>query len=334
MREFELSLEPSENSPFHKNDFRLKDLHSDLLLIKILTFLGFETVGQFVAWSSSANKTQIASVAFPILQQWRNGNVLAQNAVEVCLAELADDCTSMIMKFAKSSSQSVINVGLTGSLFTKNEDYAKMFQNIVRTKIQSDFKVSFEILHDTVLGALRNIVDENSNAVSAIITEQDQARVNTDTEEELADKILPSYLGLPQTECRNEKSMKLDTMPTKDAIELFISEEISIYDQILKQKESIEMLVEKISIAFRSGGRLFYVGAGTSGRLGILDASECPPTFRSDPEMVQGIIAGGFSSVSKAKEGAEDSIIDGMTAITDRNVNHKDIVVGKTIHVI
>jgi N-acetylmuramic acid 6-phosphate etherase len=326
MREFELSLEPSENSPFHKNGFRLKDLHSDLLLITILTFLGFETVAQFVAWSSSADKTQIASVAFPVLQQWRNGNVLAQNAVEVCLAELADDCTSMIMKFAKSSNQNV-NVGLTGSLFTKNEDYAKMFQNIVRTKIQSETKFSFEILHDTVLGALRNSVDENSNAVRAI-TEQDQARVNTDTEEELADKILPSYLGLPQTECRNEKSMKLDTMPTKDAIELFISEEISIYDQILKQKESIEMLVEKISIAFRSGGRLFYVGAGTSGRLGILDASECPPTFRSDPEMVQGIIAGGFSSVSKAKEGAEDSIVDGMTAITDRNVNQKDIVVG------
>jgi N-acetylmuramic acid 6-phosphate etherase len=98
------------------------------------------------------------------------------------------------------------------------------------------------------------------------------------------------------------------------------------------------MLVDKISTAFRSGGRLFYVGAGTSGRLGILDASECPPTFRSHPEMVQGIIAGGFSSVSKAKEGAENSRVDGMTAITDCNhcnVNHKDIVVGKkTIHII
>jgi hypothetical protein len=143
----------------------------------------------------------------------------------------------MIMKFAKSSSQSVVNVRLTGSLFTKNEDYAKMFQNIVQTKIQSEvIKVSFEILHDTVLRALRNIVDQNSNAVSAIITEHDQARVNnTDTEEELAHKILPNYLGLPQIECRNEKSMNLDTMPTIEAIELFISEEISIYDQILKQ---------------------------------------------------------------------------------------------------
>src|SRR5690606_19287175 len=78
----------------------------------------------------------------------------------------------------------------------------------------------------------------------------------------------------------------------------------------------------------RAGGRLFYVGAGTSGRLGVLDASECPPTFGSDPEMVQGIIAGGLPALTRAQEGAEDVASDGARALDERGVNERDFVVG------
>lgn len=92
-----------------------------------------------------------------------------------------------------------------------------------------------------------------------------------------------------------------------------------------------KQLAEAISIAeqtFRAGGRLFYVGAGTSGRLGVLDASECPPTFGSDPEMVQGIIAGGLPALTRAQEGAEDVAGDGATALDERGVSALDFVVG------
>ena len=92
--------------------------------------------------------------------------------------------------------------------------------------------------------------------------------------------------------------------------------------------EQISRAIDMVVECFRAGGRLIYVGAGTSGRLGVLDASEMPPTYRADPELVQGIMAGGFEALLKAQEGAEDSPEDGATAIDDRNVGANDFVLG------
>ncbi|HLB08115.1 MAG TPA: N-acetylmuramic acid 6-phosphate etherase, partial [Gemmatimonadaceae bacterium] len=91
---------------------------------------------------------------------------------------------------------------------------------------------------------------------------------------------------------------------------------------------SIARAIELAEQAFRAGGRLFYVGAGTSGRLGVLDASECPPTFGTDPEMVQGIIAGGAPALTQSQEGAEDVVSDGADAITAHRVGPRDFVLG------
>jgi N-acetylmuramic acid 6-phosphate etherase len=87
---------------------------------------------------------------------------------------------------------------------------------------------------------------------------------------------------------------------------------------------AIELIVDRLS----RGGRLFYFGAGTSGRLGVLDASECPPTFRTDPEMVQGVIAGGMEAMFRAKEGAEDSAEGGARDVDDRKIGKNDVVCG------
>src|SRR6185295_4393314 len=97
---------------------------------------------------------------------------------------------------------------------------------------------------------------------------------------------------------------------------------------LLAERASLERGLRLIVRAFKRGGRLFYVGAGTSGRLGILDASECPPTFRTPPEMVQGIIAGGQRAIWSAVEGAEDDSAAGAHALEFRGVNRKDVVVG------
>jgi len=130
------------------------------------------------------------------------------------------------------------------------------------------------------------------------------------------------------TEQRHPLSMKLHQMRLGDAIKLMLQEDSKVPKKVLAESESIEQAVRAIIRSFRAGGRLLYVGAGTSGRLGVLDASECPPTFRSPPDQVQAIIAGGQTAIWKSVEGAEDDVAAGERAIEFRDVNSKDVVVG------
>ena len=122
--------------------------------------------------------------------------------------------------------------------------------------------------------------------------------------------------------------MQLDRMPLGKAIRLMLTEDAKIPQKLLEEIEKIEKVTDAIARAFRRGGRLFYVGAGSSGRLGVLDASECPPTFRSPAKMVLGIIAGGQSALQKSVEGAEDDVGAGEIEIQSRGVNRRDVVVG------
>src|SRR5262245_46014290 len=112
--------------------------------------------------------------------------------------------------------------------------------------------------------------------------------------------------ALSPTERRHPRSMRLDEMTIPAAMALMLSEDALIPRRLLAVRSALQHGLKLIVRAFRNGGRLFYVGAGTSGRLGVLDASECPPTFRTPPAMVQGIIAGGNRALRKAVEGAED----------------------------
>ena len=107
-----------------------------------------------------------------------------------------------------------------------------------------------------------------------------------------------------------------------------LSEDAKIPGALLAERKKIEQGVRFITNAFKQGGRLFYIGAGTSGRLGVLDASECPPTFRTPPELVQGIIAGGQTALWRSVEGAEDDPVAGARAIAFREVTRRDVVVG------
>lgn len=130
------------------------------------------------------------------------------------------------------------------------------------------------------------------------------------------------------TELRNERSMNIDQMSISEAFDLVNSEDATVATAVAAAKPSIVAAIELVVAAFRAGGRLIYVGAGTSGRLGVVDASECPPTFLTPPEMVEGIIAGGRGAMFLAVEGAEDSEQDGADVITERNVGPNDVVFG------
>ena len=130
------------------------------------------------------------------------------------------------------------------------------------------------------------------------------------------------------TERRNPRTANIDLATAAEIVDLMNAEDRSVADAVASQRAEIAKLITLTEDAFRRGGRLFYVGAGTSGRLGVLDASECPPTFGSDPEMVQGIIAGGFPAILRAQEGAEDSPAGGAAVMDEHAVNDRDVVVG------
>lgn len=139
---------------------------------------------------------------------------------------------------------------------------------------------------------------------------------------------MPKPLDPRITERRNPRTASIDLATPLEIVDLMNAEDRTVAEAVATQREGIARVVAHVEAAFRAGGRLFYVGAGTSGRLGVLDASECPPTFGSDPEMVQGIIAGGPPALTRAQEGAEDDRATGARAIDERDVGAHDVVVG------
>jgi len=130
------------------------------------------------------------------------------------------------------------------------------------------------------------------------------------------------------TESQNPSSVDIDTKDISEIVNIFNDDNKSIIEGINDSKRDIVDAVEITLEALVSGGRLFYVGAGTSGRLGVLDASECRPTFSVEDEMVQGIIAGGFRALSESIEGAEDDTQDVEKIINKKDITSKDVVVG------
>ncbi len=130
------------------------------------------------------------------------------------------------------------------------------------------------------------------------------------------------------TETRNVNSMRLDSLTSLEIVELMNAEDALLAEAVGKEKHAIVKAMEAIVDSFQRGGRLFYIGAGTSGRLGVLDASECPPTFNTPPEMVVGIIAGGDGALRRAVEGAEDSLTEAAKDLAEHRFSSADTLVG------
>ncbi len=130
------------------------------------------------------------------------------------------------------------------------------------------------------------------------------------------------------TEQRNETTKNIDIVSTTEILKLINDEDKKVPKAVEEAIPQIAMIVDVVTEAFRNGGRLFYIGAGTSGRLGVLDASECPPTFGVPASMVVGIIAGGDTALRTAVEGAEDSKQEAIDDLKSRNLCNKDVVIG------
>ncbi len=134
--------------------------------------------------------------------------------------------------------------------------------------------------------------------------------------------------SLPITEQENPRSQHLSSLPTAEIIRLMNQEDALVAEAVRKVLDAVEGAVEQIVAKLSNGGRLFYIGTGTSGRLGVLDASECPPTFGVSPELVQGVIAGGYDACYRAVEASEDDAEASVVDLRQRGFSAKDALVG------
>jgi N-acetylmuramic acid 6-phosphate etherase len=130
------------------------------------------------------------------------------------------------------------------------------------------------------------------------------------------------------TEARNPASEMIDTLPALAIVRLMNAEDSRVPEAVGREAEAIARAVEIIAERLRAGGRLIYIGAGTSGRLGVLDASECPPTFSTPPEMIVGLIAGGYGALTRAVEGAEDHPENAVVDLKNIKLSAGDVLVG------
>jgi N-acetylmuramic acid 6-phosphate etherase len=136
------------------------------------------------------------------------------------------------------------------------------------------------------------------------------------------------FLDPRLTERRNPRTAQIDLATPIEIVELINAEDATVPAAVATQREAIARAIELAEQTFRGGGRLIYAGAGTSGRLGVLDAAECPPTFGTDPEMVQALIAGGPPALTRAQEGAEDRPAEAVRDVDQLAVGDRDFVIG------
>jgi N-acetylmuramic acid 6-phosphate etherase len=135
------------------------------------------------------------------------------------------------------------------------------------------------------------------------------------------------WQSLP-TEAINEATLGLDKLPASEIVELMMNEDRKVVSAVQRERERIALGAEIIAEALRKGGRVVFVGAGTSGRLGVLESAEMPPTFGTDPSLVQAVIAGGRGATFRAKEGVEDNYEEGARSVSRLRPGRKDVVIG------
>jgi N-acetylmuramic acid 6-phosphate etherase len=286
----------------------------------ILTFLQMNEPESLIEWSSVASKTELASLARVVFE------AAASRQDEIALAilkraaeRLAKDTVTCASRVAGRGQK--VQFVLNGSVLLKNPVFAEGVIARIREAWPNGEITRLE--RPGVWGAVEMARREDVEV--STLTSVDEAQPLTGRHE-AAQSWRP--VAASPTEGRHPKSMNFSELALADAIRLMLEEDEMIPEKILAESEHIEWTVRQVVRAFANGGRLIYCGAGTSGRLGVLDASECPPTFRTPANLVQGIIAGGRTALWSAVEGAEDDHEAGKRAIISRRITEDDVVIG------
>ena len=287
---------------------------------KLLERLLLNEPNELIAWVQRAEKPEVAALAVEVFTASRAGDKIASDILAAAEASLADDALACARLLA--APKSCVHFILAGSILLKQPLFARRIA--ARLRRQWPGAIVSPLERESVWGAVtlaRNL------STGKFRVQKPPTKLKA-SKSALPEMPLSQLVKLSPTEQRNPRSMNLHRLPISRAIKLMLSDDEKIPPAILAESKGIERAVQFIARAFKTGGRLIYVGAGTSGRLGVLDASECPPTFRTDPEMVQGIIAGGQGALWRSVEGAEDDPLAGARAIEFRDVTRRDVVVG------
>jgi len=338
---------------------RLVLTHYDLnqqitpLAEEILRTLGLNRLSDLVGWAMQAEKMAVARLAPAIFHAAKYGEP------EVLLTVQAG--ATILAEYTRAVAQRLVfpkpRVQLMGGLFTHHEDYVSLYKyrlSLLLPGAQTQVCRVSGALGAAWLADLARPEsgDRTGGSATGPWCKGDKPE-REESSGEAANLELSAFrspvsgldaslsglrsplsgldeLAAAATEQSNPRSGDLDQRDTRDLVELFLTEEEYVAQALASCREPLIAAIDLTSAALAAGGRLFYVGAGTSGRLGVLDASEIPPTFGAPPELVQGIIAGGATALHRAVEGAEDHPEAGAFALLERGARAGDVVCGLT----
>jgi N-acetylmuramic acid 6-phosphate etherase len=269
----------------------------------ILHALGLNNFDELVRWAQTADKMEIASLAPVVFEAARKSDEAAWQIVAAGVSALVDFTTAVALRLHLDAPE----VRLMGGLFEHQKFYGVAFATALKEKIPaakvgpSESSPEIGAAWLAADGKLQMPVVQKSTALPAVIAATEEA---------------------------NPKSANLDQLGAREIVELFVAEEKSVEEALRQRVDELARAIELAANAIASGGRMFYVGAGTSGRLGVLDAAEIPPTFGASADLFQGIIAGGALALRRSVEGAEDDARAGILAMDERGVRREDVVIG------
>jgi len=279
---------------------------SDLLSQGILRMLALNRLEDLVAWAANADKMSVAKLTPMVFQAAKEGHPEMIAAVQNGAHVLAEYTRVVARRLECEAPE----VRLLGGLFEHHREYAEFY---------------IDYAGDLIPGAKVAVCARSGALGAAWLASRISPESAANPLQEAPD---PSELAAAATEQRNTRSAHMDKFATPELVDLFIREEQEVTRALAEARDALATAVDLVAAALQAGGRLFYTGAGTSGRLGVLDASEIPPTFGASPDLIQGIIAGGVSALHSAAEGAEDQPEAGELAIVGRGVRAGDVVCG------
>ena len=275
---------------------------------KVLRALSLNNLDELVRWAQTADKMELATLVPVVFEAAANGDTRVMEIIEegaLCLCEYTEAVASRLRLLAPK-------VILLGGLFHRDSIYTHAFRRKLKKNLPDARVAAAERTPE--LGAAWLAAEMGDHATIQALDREDKI----------------DNLAAALTEQRNPRSENLEKLSARELVELFVEEEKFVQDALRGAIVDLAKTVEIVATSLRKGGRLFYVGAGSSGRIGVLDASEIPPTFGASAELVQGIIAGGATALSRSVEGAEDEADNGALAIDERGIKNGDVVIGLT----
>ena len=292
---------------------------------RLLRALALNEPNELVTWLHAAGKADVAALAVEVGAAAAAGDRLAAGVLRAAADALARQAIECANRLARAGE--VVEFVFTGGLLQQQARFAaRVRQQVSAARPGARF---WRLEREGAWGAValaRAYLTESAPAapgVAASVPAMKAGENGAPVAWPIPEATAPS-----PTEGRNPRSRRLDRMSVRAAIELMLREEARLPSAVRAVRAGLERAVRLAVASLRRGGRLIYVGAGTSGRLGVLDASECPPTFGVEPERVQGIVAGGATALWQSIEGAEDDAAAGARAVQFRGVGPRDVVVG------